>query len=146
MRRRTCPCSSNQPAALCCGKYHRGLPAPNPEALMRSRFSAYARGLVDYVIDTTLPESPQAKPERASWRRELLAYCKATDFVELRVLHTEWEPGQSEGFVTFKATLIQDRQPFSFTERSRFELKTLPGQKGDPRWYYAEGEELEEGV
>ena len=33
---------------------------PTAEALMRSRYSAYNKGLVQYVVDTTHPENPMA--------------------------------------------------------------------------------------
>jgi len=51
----TCPCGSNQLLSQCCGRFHAGEPAPTPEALMRSRYSAFVLGLVDYLIATTLP-------------------------------------------------------------------------------------------
>lgn len=144
MRRRTCPCSSGKPTAICCGKLHRGLPASAPEELMRSRFSAFALGQVDYLIATTDPEGPRANPDRAAWRRELLSYCKATDFVELNILSTEWELGEPEGFVTFKVTLVQDGMPFSFVERSHFVRRADRAKNGAERWYYVDGEELED--
>ena len=55
MTQPTCPCGSGDPLDDCCGRYHQGHPAPTAEALMRSRYSAYALGLVDYLRDTTLP-------------------------------------------------------------------------------------------
>jgi SEC-C motif-containing protein len=36
-----CPCGSGMAYPACCGRYHRGLPAPTAEALMRARYSAY---------------------------------------------------------------------------------------------------------
>jgi SEC-C motif-containing protein len=51
-----CPCDSGQPYADCCGPWHGGLSegvhAPTPEALMRSRYSAYVLGLIDYLLAT----------------------------------------------------------------------------------------------
>jgi uncharacterized protein YecA (UPF0149 family) len=34
-----CPCGSGAAYTDCCGVYHRGVPAPTPEALMRSRLA-----------------------------------------------------------------------------------------------------------
>lgn len=68
----TCPCRVRETAPVpyldCCGRWHAGLPlgehAPTPEALMRSRYSAYAlaqgRGtappsLVEYLLKTWHP-------------------------------------------------------------------------------------------
>ncbi len=47
-----CPCGSGQYTG-CCGPRHDGtLPAPTAEALMRSRYSAYALGNGDYLAAT----------------------------------------------------------------------------------------------
>ncbi|WP_240455632.1 YchJ family protein [Halomonas faecis] len=39
--RTACPCGNGSSLAGCCGRYHAGEPAPTPEALMRSRYSAF---------------------------------------------------------------------------------------------------------
>lgn len=50
-----CPCGSGDALGECCGRYHAGMAAPSAELLMRSRYSAYVLGLVDYLRATTLP-------------------------------------------------------------------------------------------
>jgi SEC-C motif domain protein len=58
-----CPCGSGQPYAGCCGRWHAGplhLQAPTPQALMRSRYSAYVRGLHDYLLATWHPSTRPA--------------------------------------------------------------------------------------
>ncbi|MCU1582297.1 MAG: hypothetical protein JWO01_1685, partial [Microbacteriaceae bacterium] len=52
-----CPCLSGLPYVECCGPFHRGAAAPTAERLMRSRYSAYSTGLVDYLLDTWHPSS-----------------------------------------------------------------------------------------
>ena len=50
-----CPCGAPSALADCCGRYHTGplhLLAPTAEALMRSRYSAYALDLSDYLLAT----------------------------------------------------------------------------------------------
>ena len=50
-----CPCGRGLPYAQCCGRYvedFEGLPAPDAEALMRSRYSAYARRDAAYLLRT----------------------------------------------------------------------------------------------
>ena len=48
-----CPCGSNKPFAQCCEPYLQGKAiAPTPEALMRSRYSAYAMHQFDYIENT----------------------------------------------------------------------------------------------
>lgn len=53
----TCPCESGKPYSQCCEVYHAGNPAPTAEALMRSRYSAYALGLEDYLLKTWHPDT-----------------------------------------------------------------------------------------
>jgi len=60
-----CPCGSTLPYPACCGRWHAGphhLQAPTGEALMRSRYSAYALGRVDYLLDTWHPRTRPVEP------------------------------------------------------------------------------------
>lgn len=50
-----CPCGSGDSLADCCGRYHDGAAAPCAQSLMRSRYSAYVLGNVDYLVATSLP-------------------------------------------------------------------------------------------
>ncbi len=52
-----CPCGSGLKLDDCCGAIIAGAPAPTAEALMRSRYTAFARGQIDYLADTLAPES-----------------------------------------------------------------------------------------
>jgi SEC-C motif domain protein len=58
-----CPCISTKTYGTCCGQWHAGLEAtpqrhaPTPEALMRSRYSAYVLTLGDYLLATWYGES-----------------------------------------------------------------------------------------
>ncbi len=59
-----CPCGSSRPYTTCCGRWHTGsehLQAPDAEALMRSRYSAYVLGLDDYLRDTHHPSTRPAE-------------------------------------------------------------------------------------
>ncbi len=49
-----CPCGQGTYAQHC-GALHAGADAPDAEALMRSRYSAYALGLADYLLATWHP-------------------------------------------------------------------------------------------
>ena len=60
-----CPCGRPAAYADCCGRYHAGplhLQAPDAEALMRSRYSAYVRELADYLQQTWHPSTRPAEP------------------------------------------------------------------------------------
>jgi SEC-C motif domain protein len=50
-----CPCGNARRYADCCGRWHAGplhLQAPDAEALMRSRYSAFVLDLRDYLLAT----------------------------------------------------------------------------------------------
>ncbi len=52
-----CPCGGGPTLEECCGPYLSGESnAPTAEALMRSRYTAVTKGLVDYLIETHHPE------------------------------------------------------------------------------------------
>lgn len=68
-----CPCGRPGPYAQCCGRFHAGperAQAPDAEALMRSRYSAYVLGLRDYLLDTWHPRTRPAaiEPDPPGWR------------------------------------------------------------------------------
>lgn len=52
-----CPCESGKPYKACCEPLHAGTPAPNAEALMRSRYTAFVLGLEDYLLKTWHPKT-----------------------------------------------------------------------------------------
>ncbi|MDX9687091.1 YchJ family protein [Halopseudomonas formosensis] len=67
-----CPCGDGRPYADCCQPLHQGRPAAGAGRLMRSRYSAYVLGLIDYLVQTTLP-AQQALLDRQAmeqWSRE----------------------------------------------------------------------------
>ena len=72
----TAPCPCGLPAlySQCCGRWHQGplhLRAPDAQALMRSRYSAYVLGLQDYLLATwhvqTRPAAPLALESGLTW-------------------------------------------------------------------------------
>lgn len=127
-----CPCCSKKRYQACCQPWHKGKPAPTPDALMRSRFAAYALGKVSYIIRTTHPQSPHAQINQKAWRQDLKSFCCQTDFLGLQILQIS-EIQEDVGWVTFRAILMQAGRDASFTEKSRFER--LNG-----RWLYHSGE------
>lgn len=67
-----CPCGTGRVYTQCCQLLHLGQAAVNAEQLMRSRYSAYALGLVDYLVSSTLP-AQQSQLDRqaiAQWSNE----------------------------------------------------------------------------
>jgi SEC-C motif-containing protein len=121
-----CLCGSGKSYALCCQPCHEGNLVESAEALMRSRYSAYSLGLVDYIIKTTHPGHPDAKRSEDVRRKEIEEFCKTTVFKKLEILDVQ------ENTVTFKVFLSMDGKDFSFTEKSTFE-KVLG------KWLYLSG-------
>jgi SEC-C motif-containing protein len=58
-----CPCGRNLAYDRCCGRWHAGPHAPTAEDLMRSRYTAFAGGLLDYLRDTWHPSTRPATIE-----------------------------------------------------------------------------------
>lgn len=53
-----CPCHSNKKYRDCCEPYHQGLQvARHADVLMRTRYSAYALNLINYIRATWAPET-----------------------------------------------------------------------------------------
>lgn len=127
---RPCPCHSGQKYKRCCAPFHGGAPAPDPTTLMRSRYAAYALGLVEYVLATTDPRGPQAERDRAAWAASVADFSRRTRFegLEVQDAHTSGDEGQ----VRFRARLTQGGRDASFTERSLFVRR-------DGRWLYVSG-------
>lgn len=121
----TCPCGSGRPLPDCCGRFHGGVPAPTAEALMRSRYSAYALGLVDYLRDTTLPAQQQGLDLDA-----IRTWSLGSTWLGLEVVSHEVLGGQPEhARVTFIARWHDASGEHSHRECSGFVQR-------DGRWYF----------
>lgn len=122
-----CPCHSGKSYKDCCQPFHEGkLAPPTALALMRSRYSAYAKHLPDYIVRTTHPENPKYMRSH----KEILEFCRNTEFAGLKILDFT-EEGKT-AYVTFHAGLKQKGRDVSFTERSLF-------NKVDGCWLYRDG-------
>lgn len=132
----TCPCGSNKPFAYCCEAAIEGhKPARTAEALMRSRYTAFALGAVDYLINTTAEE--HRNPDDAELINEQM---QATTWTGLKIVRTEQGSADDDtGIVEFIARFETDEQLGELCETSNF-------RKQNNRWYYVDGEvEIREG-
>jgi SEC-C motif-containing protein len=125
----SCPCDSGQPYGLCCGAWHAGYregrTAPSPEALMRSRYSAYVLGLIDYLLSTWHPSSAPGDLE-----------LPAVKWMGLRVLNTVIE--KDSGVVEFEARYKDNGRAGRLLEISRF-------IKEGGQWLYIDGQVQDDG-
>ncbi len=127
-----CACGSGRKYKRCCRPLHRGTAAANPEALMRSRYTAYALDLADHIVQTTDPEGPRWEADTAGWRERIRAFSRDCSFEGLEVLDSHLGPAPDRGEVHFRVTLTRAGRPAGFSERSVFVLR-------DGRWLYHSG-------
>lgn len=117
-----CPCGGASYAG-CCQPYHLGLPAPDAEKLMRSRYSAYVFGLEDYLLATWHPDTRPASLQLAR---------DNTKWLGLEVKrYLQHDPDTAS--VEFVARCKSGGRAQRLHEVSRF-------RRQDGRWYYVEGE------
>lgn len=128
-----CPCRSGRDFSDCCQPIIAGtIPASSPEALMRSRYTAFCRDEMDYLQNSMVEEHrPEFKAEDVRrWNRE-------TQWLNLEILETSTDG--DEGMVRFRATFRHKGGTQSLTERSRFVRR-------EGRWHYLDGEHETETV
>lgn len=114
-----CPCGGGA-YGQCCGPLHAGrAQAVTAEALMRSRYSAYALGLDDHVFRTWHPRMRPTEVDAGGVRWRGLEIVDVVD----------GQPGQDTGVVEFVARFDGG----AMHERSRFERRAN-------RWFYLDGE------
>jgi SEC-C motif-containing protein len=128
-----CFCGSGKDETLCCLRYiHYGDMAPNPEALMRSRYSAYALGSGRYLVDTTLKKNRYEDDVNL-----ISSHAKSVQWLRLEVLDAS-EDGR-DGYVEFKAYFKEDAKIHVHHEKSVF-------LKVEGQWFYDQGELFEAKV
>lgn len=121
-----CPCGSGLKLADCCARYIcGGEQAPDPERLMRSRFTAYVLHKEAYLLATW---DPRKRPRRIFEPGETPVRWQS-----LTILASTLAKNGRRGTVTFRAVGVGDEGPFAMTEKSRFEINA-------GRWRYVDGE------
>jgi SEC-C motif domain protein len=122
-----CPCGTGRDHAACCGRYHAGEAAPDAEALMRSRYSAYVLGDAGYLRATWHPDT---RPDELGLDAP---GAPRTTWLGLSVKdHKVTGPDTAE--VEFVARYrIGGGSAVRMQERSRF-------VRIEGRWYYVDGE------
>ena len=124
-----CPCGTDRAYAACCGRYHAGEAAPDAEALMRSRYSAFVTGNADYLRATWHPDT---RPDELGLDAP---GAQKTTWLGLTVKsHRVTGPETAE--VEFVARYrVGGGSAVRLHERSRF-------VREDGRWYYVDGDQF----
>ena len=124
-----CPCKSRRSYATCCMPFHYGRATPETaEQLMRSRYSAYFFRLVDYLVDTTHPDT-----RKPGLKSELEEIVHQVNWRYLTIVDSS-KGGKNDkaGKVEFIAEYFVDDARHELHERSRF--KRFKGA-----WKYLDG-------
>ena len=126
-----CPCKSRKSYASCCQPFHLGRAKPETaEQLMRSRYSAHFFRRVDYLVETTHPET------RANGlKEELLKTINQPKWSFLTVVKTsKGLKGDKMGKVEFVADYFVEGELQQLKENSRFKR-----HKGNWKYLDAKG-------
>lgn len=122
-----CPCGSGETLGACCARYltsRGGAAAPTAQALMRSRYTAFAIGDAAHLLDTwhagTRPTDIELDP-RQRWLHLNVESCSAGG------------PFDSIGTVQFTAVYRGPEGRDELHELSRF-------VRENGRWYYVDGD------
>ncbi|APA00409.1 YchJ family protein [Flavobacterium commune] len=119
-----CYCNSQKLFKDCCEPYIKGLEkAPTAEALMRSRYSAYATHQADYLVKTT-----HVSQRSLHSKEDILLWATSNQWQKLEVLKS------TPTTVEFKAYYLdQNKKTHIHHEFSTFVQE-------DGIWYYVDGE------
>ena len=119
-----CYCGNSIPFQDCCEPYIKGITnAPTAKKLMRSRYSAFATGAADYLVNTT-----HISKRRFHNKKDILAWSQANKWLKLEVL------GSTETTVTFKAYYLDE----NLKAQVHYEHSTFKLENG--KWFYVDGE------
>ncbi|HZN93584.1 MAG TPA: YchJ family metal-binding protein [Myxococcales bacterium] len=126
-----CPCGSGRKLRACCRPFHDGGEPPDPEALMRSRFSAFALGDAEYLWRTLHSAHLDRGREEREFTADLRRSRQALRFVRLQVLDRRGEK------VLFHAEIYERGKERSYLELSTFERDA---QVAGAPWRYLSGQ------
>lgn len=119
-----CYCGNTVSFQDCCEPYIKGIKnAPTAETLMRSRYSAFATGAADYLVNTT-----HISKRKYHNKRDILAWSQANKWLKLEVL------ASTETTVTFKAHYLDE----NLKAQVHYEHSTFKLENG--KWFYVDGE------
>ena len=130
-----CPCGSGRAYSECCGPIIAGTKAAaTAEALMRSRYSAYAKNEIEWLSKSCVGGDEGVDQEATrKWAEE-------SEWLGLQIISADkGGPNDDKGTVEFIATYIQGGLKDKHHERASFVKK-------DGTWLYGEGEIVPETI
>ena len=119
-----CPCGSELNYLECCGQYiERKIAAPNPLVLMKSRYTAYTLGNIDYIQNTM-----QGLPLKNFSMKDVKEWALSVKWLNLIILKVD----DSNNQVEFIARYIEKKRIHQLHEISQFEFD-------GKNWFYTDG-------
>ena len=124
-----CSCDSGKNYQYCCAPYHKGIDFPKTaEQLIRSRYTAYIKKLVNYLVETTHPDK-----RSPSLETDIRQSVKSTLWLRLTIHGTSHGLNSDKiGKVEFQADYQHNEERTTLHEISRF--KRYKGH-----WVYFDG-------
>ena len=126
----TCPCGSNVAYGECCGPFISGeRTAVRAEQVMRSRYSAYVRKEIGYLLSSLHPDHRSDFDEKST-----RTWAEGSEWHNLEIVKTAGGgPEDSEGRIEFIALYTEKG-----IKRDHHEFATFV--KRDGIWYFMNGE------
>lgn len=125
-----CPCGSKQKYEDCCGAIiNRKREAATCLELMKSRYTAYTQGNIEYLM---LSHHSSTRPTGKE-RKGIKQWAESVKWMQLRIVNI-WGGNEqdTEGYVEFKALYFEKGQISQIHEKSFF-------KRENKRWVYISG-------
>jgi SEC-C motif domain protein len=129
---KNCYCCSGKTFADCCQSFLEGAAKPpTAEALMRSRYSAYATLNIEYLLKSTHPSTRKFHDAE-----EIENWAKSNSWQKLEIISTV--EGDKKSVVEFKAFYLDSNSTQQIHhERSNF-------QKELGKWFFVDGKVVDD--
>lgn len=146
-----CPCGSTLTYAACCEPFHKGKKsAPTAEALLRSRYCAFVKGEVDYIVNTH-----HSKTSADLNRKDIESWSKDSEWIELKIMQKfKGEASDTRGEVIFNAQYKSheeceheghDHADHEHEPELKNHLEHALFEKEDGNWKFLDAQEVRTG-
>ncbi len=133
MEDKLCPCTSSKTYMLCCMPFISGKERPrDAESLMRSRYTAYALGEIEYLLKT-IPLIERKKFDM----RAAKTWSEESEWTGLEILSKKESSDGTKATIEFKAKFKIKDEEHIHAERAYF-------GKTAGRWFFLDGKILED--
>jgi len=123
-----CPCDSRKLYSECCEPIiKKNIQAESPEALMRSRYSAYAKGEILWLRDSLEKKQRKDFDEKAARQ-----WSEHSQWISLSIIQSKTDEENNKGWVEFSAKYKQNG-----VVREHHEISEFVRENGE--WLLTEG-------